>query len=55
MILRTREKYPKTVFKLRLINDYLALQISGESYRPRSRKEIGVVPTALESLTTKQS
>ena len=55
MIHSATEKDKQTVFELRLINDYLVLQISGKSYRPRSRKEIWVVPTALESLTTKQS
>ncbi len=55
MIHSATKKDTQTVFKLLLINDYLALQISGESYRPRSRKEVGVVSTALESLTTKQS
>ena len=55
MIHSAAQKDPQTDFKLRLINDYLALQISGESYRPRNRKKIGVVPTAVESLTAKQS
>ena len=30
------------------------VQISGESYRLKSRKEISVVPTALETLATTQ-
>jgi len=38
----------------RLLHHAHIVQISGESYRLKSRKEIGVVPTVLESFTTKQ-
>ena len=37
----------------RLLHHAHIVQISGESYRLRTRKEIGVIPAALESLSTK--
>lgn len=38
----------------RLLHHAHIVQISGESYRLKSRKEIGVVPTVLETLATTQ-